>query len=251
MTVGNGWKTANMSSRRTKRTSIGNPPIAATSIALTEPGVFPAVTSALAWSAVAGLVAFAALALDVALFHRTSPYPIDAAVNSWVTNNRVGWLVALSQVMARIGAGFIGDLVIPGIIVVTFVFARRWRQAIIIATALLVSGGLVQLVKVLVHRARPPHALVLESSWSFPSGHATHAATLVVLLMLALRWWWVAVAGTIYAVAMAASRVYLGVHWLTDVAAGLAFGACIAILMTVVVGWLLARIVPSASPPPQ
>jgi membrane-associated phospholipid phosphatase len=236
-----------MTSGQPKRSGIGTQPGPDANLVVSVPQISPIVNRVLAWSAVAGLVLFSALALDVALNHRTSPFPIDAAVNDWISTNRVGWLVAVSQFLARIGAGVIGDLIVPGVIIILFVLARRWRQAVVFATALIVSGLLVQLVKDLVHRARPPHGLVLETSWSFPSGHAAHAATLVVLLMLALRWWWVGVAGTVYAVAMAASRVYLGVHWLTDVAAGLLFGACVAILVTVAVGWLLARIVPLAA----
>jgi undecaprenyl-diphosphatase len=89
-------------------------------------------------------------------------------------------------------------------------------------------------VKGLVRRPRPaagrgnlhPHRLRVPSNSSFPSGHAASAATMAVLLSedgLAPVWW--AVALTI-----AASRVYVGVHHVSDVAAGLAVGAGIGYL---------------------
>lgn len=88
--------------------------------------------------------------------------------------------------------------------------------------------------KSMVRRPRPaaarrhphPHRLRVPSNSSFPSGHAASAGTMAVLLSedgLAPLWW--AVALTI-----AASRVYVGVHHVSDVAAGLAVGAGIGYL---------------------
>jgi membrane-associated phospholipid phosphatase len=183
------------------------------------------------WLAVSGLVAFTALAVDVSLFHRTSPFALDRAINLWVAGGRVSALVSVSKFMAQIGAGTLGDVVIPGVIVIAFLIARRWRAATILVLALVVSSGLVQVLKTVIHRARPPHGLAYEASWSFPSGHATQAATLVIVLMLLLRWRWFVVVGSLYALAMASSRVYLGVHWTTDVVAGLVVGASVGILV--------------------
>ncbi|HEY4268604.1 MAG TPA: phosphatase PAP2 family protein [Galbitalea sp.] len=182
------------------------------------------------WIAVAGLAAFTALAIDVSVFHRTSPFALDRAVNSWIVGGRVGALVSVSKFMATIGAGTLGDLIIPGVVAIAFVIARRWRAAVILVVVMAVSSALVQLLKTVIHRARPPHGLVHEASWSFPSGHATQAGTLVVVLMLLLRWRWFVIAGSPYALAMAASRVYLGVHWTTDVVAGLVLGGSVGLL---------------------
>ena len=90
--------------------------------------------------------------------------------------------------------------------------------------------------KGVVRRPRPTtvashrHRLRRPSNSSFPSGHAASAATMAMLLSedgLAPVWW--TLAGSI-----ALSRVYVGVHHASDVAAGLAAGAAI--------GWLARKV---------
>jgi membrane-associated phospholipid phosphatase len=109
---------------------------------------------------------------------------------------------------------------------------RRWNALIfmlvVVAGQNLIANG----VKLLVHRQRPlvPH-LVHATGWSFPSGHAAASAATYAALALLLgrgRLWptkaWLGTAAAAVAVAVAASRVLLGVHWLTDVFAGSALG---------------------------
>ncbi|HKE99773.1 MAG TPA: phosphatase PAP2 family protein [Actinomycetes bacterium] len=104
----------------------------------------------------------------------------------------------------------------------------------------LVEWLLARLVKALAERPRPPLAAMAAHAdgLAFPSGHATQAMAvfgmLTVLVALG-RWPWrgkVAFgAGALLIVLVVGfSRLYLGVHWLTDVLAGWALGAC----------WLLA-----------
>jgi undecaprenyl-diphosphatase len=90
--------------------------------------------------------------------------------------------------------------------------------------------------KGVVRRPRPTHPRVHRhrlrrpTNSSFPSGHAASAATMAMLLSedgLAPLWW--TIAG-----AVAVSRIYVGVHHASDVAAGLAAGTAI--------GWAARRI---------
>lgn len=115
---------------------------------------------------------------------------------------------------------------------------RSWgspRPALILAGAFLGAWAPSELMKAIVARPRPPVAvrLVVTNSWSYPSGHAAQAVAFygcaAVLLGAATKRW--STKATIWAgsvlmiVAVGFSRLYLGVHWLTDVLGGYALGA--------------------------
>ncbi len=112
----------------------------------------------------------------------------------------------------------------------------RWgfrRQALTVALSM---GGAIVIsnaVKVLVGRPRPPvEHLQAVSSFSFPSGHATQTSALWMSLVFAAiscgtssGWRWaVAVAALLITTVVALSRVYLGVHFPSDVLAGVLLG---------------------------
>jgi membrane-associated phospholipid phosphatase len=104
----------------------------------------------------------------------------------------------------------------------------------------------VPLVKNVVDRPRPPVAdrLVVETNWSYPSGHSLGATavigvlTVIVLTRVTGRLARIAVAalGVLLVVAIGVSRVYLGVHWPSDVLAGwLIGGLWLAVCHTLVI----------------
>jgi membrane-associated phospholipid phosphatase len=112
-----------------------------------------------------------------------------------------------------------------------------WRRWLLLGTWLITAGGsvmLLLLLKALFARPRPyvEHPLLLETYYSFPSGHAMEAVILYGMLayfaVLALRAWWTRAAivfGTSLLVLLIGfSRLYLGVHYFSDVVAGFAAG---------------------------
>ena len=127
--------------------------------------------------------------------------------------------------------------------------ARR-RSPPLRAAAVAVAYGLSSLcstiLKVVVDRPRPTgaHLVEIPSSASFPSGHATTAFAAATALAVLVPWtsWW----AFAFAAWVAYSRVYLGVHYWSDIIAGAVLGA--------VVGYLVARVARerwSLTPPPS
>ncbi|QLY33133.1 phosphatase PAP2 family protein [Nocardia huaxiensis] len=121
---------------------------------------------------------------------------------------------------------------------------RSWRGAVFVVATVGCATGIGHVVKALVGRERPPVGtrLVAETSLSFPSGHATGTAALVgVLVLVYLRAHEglgrrvIAVGvGVIVVGLMAITRLYLGVHWLTDVLGGALLGTGVVLVAAIV-----------------
>jgi undecaprenyl-diphosphatase len=111
--------------------------------------------------------------------------------------------------------------------------------ALVTLTSLLVASLASTAAKGVFERSRPPLADVgisaigaLPSSPSFPSGHAATAfgaAVALAVLAPAVRWW-----ALLVATLVAVSRVYLGMHFTADVAAGAALGTAVALAVVAV-----------------
>ncbi|MEK7156599.1 MAG: phosphatase PAP2 family protein [Patescibacteria group bacterium] len=121
-----------------------------------------------------------------------------------------------------------------------FVFRRQVHLAAGLAVAVFGAGAAALLIKELIHRARPERVFQAyqETGFSFPSGHATLAAAFYGFLICLV--WRMLPPGflrtaTVSALALlialiAFSRLYLGVHFLSDVFGGLLLGAAFAYL---------------------
>lgn len=112
------------------------------------------------------------------------------------------------------------------------------RHAVFIGASVALAGVFLVVAKRAVARVRPDafSSLVSESSYSFPSAHAMGTMALVSSLTVVFwptRWRWPVVAiGAAWLLVIGFSRVYLGVHWPSDVIGGWAAGlGCVALVV--------------------
>ncbi len=147
----------------------------------------------------------------------------------------------LALVMNSLGGGVIGVFVVPVVVAVLLLLARRPWGALYFIVASAVSAGVVQLLKRLFGRPRPDEILVTSDFGSFPSGHVANAAVIAVALGVIVPHVWVWVLGAVYTVLMAVSRTYLGAHWLSDTIGGMLVGAGVALLIWAAFAYPLER----------
>lgn len=153
----------------------------------------------------------------------------------WFAANRTPWLTRALRAGTLLGDS---SLVLPVAVVVGALWRWRrgdWWAMVLLVVGYLGSGAVYSAVKFLVARARPVGDLVLGAATggAFPSGHTTNATVLYLgLLLVALATERgrrsdvpLAVVSGALIVVVASSRVYLGVHWATDVIGGLVLGA--------------------------
>ena len=142
------------------------------------------------------------------------------------------WLLSAAKTATAIGSPVVVDLV-AAVVVVVLLVLRWWRAAVVVAAARVGELVCESVVKALVVRPRPAlvDPVASASGYGFPSGYAGGSAAVygaLALLALAGVAWWarlILVTGTTLLVgAVAVSRVLLGVHYPSDVAAGVALG---------------------------
>jgi undecaprenyl-diphosphatase len=158
----------------------------------------------------------------------------DQAILEWVLDHRSSALTSFFEPLTALG-GTALLLPVTAVVVVLLVAVRRPWLGLFVALAGL--GGLLlqDWLKTLFGRARPPAVdhLVHAASSAFPSGHALQSsvaawsfAVVVTVLTTSraarLAAW---IGATVLVVLIGCSRVYLGVHWATDVLGGWIIGA--------------------------
>jgi membrane-associated phospholipid phosphatase len=189
-----------------------------------------------------GLSATAAacfLLLAVWVARRGDAFPrVDTAIHSWVVTHRSGGSLTAARAVTW---GGVTGVVLPALVAIGALAApdgtrlgrRLWAGALLAGVASI--GVFVGLqVNALVGRARPPVAdwAGTAGGHAFPSGHTTAATLFAVSLAWAATWRFGAgwprrglwIGSGVYAVAVGWSRIWLGVHWPTDVLGGWLFG---------------------------
>jgi undecaprenyl-diphosphatase len=160
------------------------------------------------------------------------------------------WFEEMMRDFSGLGSTAVLTVLTAAVVLYLLLAGKRRAGAVVflsIGSGQLLSTGL----KLFFERARPdlvPHATVVYTS-SFPSGHSTMAAVVYLTLgaLLArvegrrrVRVFLVGL-GALLAFLVGTSRVYLGVHWPTDVLGGWTIGAAWALLWWLVTFWLQRR----------
>jgi undecaprenyl-diphosphatase len=162
---------------------------------------------------------------------------LDQRVQTYLLANRTPWLTAAMEASTWLGS----TLVLVPVLVVASVFLLWTRRDLRTTFHLwLALGGAVILYESFksgVGRARPPAAqmIVHAGGYAYPSGHATQATVVWGLLAFLLATGrprpaprtqaLILVTAATVILLVGATRIYLGVHWLTDVLGGYALGA--------------------------
>jgi len=176
------------------------------------------------------LLAFAVLA---ALVGAHAGRGLDGRAIAWFDHHRVGPLDSVGLAFAWVGTWWLLGpitLAVAGL----FAFAGRRREAGYLIATMVTAVALNLLLKATFQRTPPGGVpgVIHPSHYAFPSGHtmsATAFGAALILVFWPTRWRWPAlVGGGLFAFLMGLSRMYMAVHWPSDVAAGWAMGVAVA-----------------------
>lgn len=165
---------------------------------------------------------FASLAEEV---HEAEVFAFDAPILLAAHQLAHAGFDRLFLLFSALGYGY-GVIPVDALLVLLLAWKRRMREGLFAGMAIVGSALLNVVGKQAFARDRPTlwESIAPESSYSFPSGHAMGSMTLalvVILLAWPTRWRWPMVAAmTLFACMVGLSRVYLGVHYPSDILAG-------------------------------
>lgn len=162
----------------------------------------------------------------VGFFHNA----IDQQIAVFFTAHRGVLGVKVFSIITNLGNWQI--VAVMAAIVITVLIVRKKEGFVAPFLAVIAGTEAVTFVgKLLFHRPRPLLAVFHPTDFSFPSGHASIAAAFygylafILVRLLPERYRWpIVIFASLLIIAVAFSRIYLGVHYLSDVIGGLAIG---------------------------
>ena len=208
-----------------------------------------------------GLVGVGILLLTLAEFHEEVAEPFLTHLDLRVQTVVHGYSSpALTRIM--VGLTWIGSPTVlfssTALIAALLWWRRLHWDTVTLLTSMVGAGIFIVVLKLYFHRARPDvsWALTEENSFSFPSGHSIGAVVLYGILVFLrfrhMRYAWERVTVSVVAVALilgiGLSRIYLGEHYPSDVAAGYLVG-CTWLMIVMLAEWAVSRIEPEHSQP--
>ncbi len=183
----------------------------------------------------------------------------DKSIADWGAHHGHSQAIRILKWVTQLGSTIVVTLVLLAVAIADYV--RRRSREVFVFVAVVGLGELLlnNVLKVIIHRDRPNVLhLVVAHGYSFPSGHtmAAAAAWSAVALVLGrdrppLARAMLAAGAALIAVSVATSRALLGVHWLSDVIAGLFIGWGWFMIVAIVFGGRAQRLGDPVSDHPQ
>jgi len=184
------------------------------------------------------LVAFALLAWNAGA--ETGLARVDPHVQDLVVRHRAGWLTDGFRALTWLGSTTVLTLILVAAGAILLMTRRDILGAVLPAIGLAVTVVAKNSAKALIERPRPSPTSAIGSNtgFAFPSGHAADSLAVFAMLVLILSAGrsrrvrlTMSFAAAILVLAVGASRVYLGAHWLTDVLGAWALAGAIVGLL--------------------
>ncbi|MDP3987384.1 MAG: phosphatase PAP2 family protein [Nanoarchaeota archaeon] len=158
-------------------------------------------------------------------------------IDGWINEQIILlWNSSLTNFFISFGSYLKEILIGLAVIVVSFLFfCDRKKESLILSSGLVLGFVVGSLLKLVVQRSRPTNSLVAEVGYSFPSNHAVFAMVLFLFLIYFfrnkirsyfLRFSLFFISGLLVLIT-GISRIYLNVHWFTDVVGGFALGVIV------------------------
>ena len=161
----------------------------------------------------------------------------DKKIIDLINNNLNNTLVSIFKVLTNFG-----DFYIPCIILILILIFNNNRWVFLLQGGCYALTGIITYIaKLLAARPRPELAIIkMPSSFSFPSGHTLTSIVFYSILCYLLAYNYknkkiVTIIGFIFALLIGVSRIYLGVHYFSDVIGGIVIGiVCLLMFINII-----------------